>query len=170
MCEKISEDTSIDINNEQKGKRSPSLHNLSLHDIMKIKEVVNEQFKSHTNELNGVEDNMTKYIERNEFEDFKRNIDSKFDNILNEIKENQKDFKNEMRDTKKDINKNIVNLKTELKSSIDTLPTNSDVELALYKNNEKLTKETKQNRNTIIGWIIGFVGLGFTIAKSFGWL
>lgn len=170
MCEKKPKDTSIDINNEQKGKRSPSLHNLSPHDIMKIKEVVNEQFKSHTNDLNGVEDNMTKYIERNEFEDFKRNIDSKFDNILNEIKENQKDFKNEMRDTKKDINKNIINLKTELKSSIDTLPTNSDVELALYKNNEKLTKETTQNRNTIIGWIIGFVGLGFTIAKSFGWL
>ncbi|WP_239719584.1 hypothetical protein [Mammaliicoccus sp. G-M31] len=170
MCEKISEDTSIGINDEQKGKRLPSLHNLSLHDIMKIKEVVNEQFKSHANELNGVEDNMTKYIERNEFEDFKRNIDSKFDNILNEIKGNQKDFKNEMRDTKKDINKNITNLKTELKSSINSLPTNSDVELALYKNNEKLTKETKQNRNTIIGWIIGFVGLGFTIAKSFGWL
>ncbi|WP_341636365.1 hypothetical protein [Staphylococcus casei] len=57
-----------------------------------------------------------------------------------------------------------------LENKVDSLPSSSDIKVMLLENNKELAKEAKQDRNTVIGWVIGFVGLGFTVAKAFGWL
>lgn len=53
---------------------------------------------------------------------------------------------------------------------INALPDASDIKVMLLENNEKYQKERKLDRNMIIGWMIGFVGLGFTVIKALGWL
>lgn len=53
---------------------------------------------------------------------------------------------------------------------INALPDASDIKVLLLENNEKYQNERKLDRNMIIGWMIGFVGLGFTVIKALGWL
>ncbi|WP_436871757.1 hypothetical protein [Mammaliicoccus sciuri] len=55
-----------------------------------------------------------------------------------------------------------------LDKKVDSLPSSSDIKVMLLENNKELKKESKQDRNTIIGWTIGIIGLGFTIVKSLG--
>ncbi|MGX5789927.1 hypothetical protein ACWKSJ_02420 [Staphylococcus equorum] len=93
------------------------------------------------------------------------------------IKEKSDDFGGEdgvdnyiTRDTFDQFEKRIDNKFDNIEKQVASLPSNSDIKVMLLENNKELAKEAKQDRNTVIGWIIGFVGLGFTVAKAFGWL
>lgn len=57
-----------------------------------------------------------------------------------------------------------------LDKKVDSLPSSSDIKVMLLENNKELKKESKQDRNTIIGWMIAIVGVCITIAKSFGFI
>lgn len=57
-----------------------------------------------------------------------------------------------------------------LDKKVDSLPSSSDIKVMLSENNKELKKESKQDRNTIIGWMIAIVGVCVTIAKSFGFI
>lgn len=180
---KILNDVSKEFNNEKKGKTVTSLHNLSHHDIIKISEMIEKQFQERQIDNSSYEsvnsyprgvNDMNKYVEVEKFERFKNHVDTKFDNSMKEFKDEMRamrtDMNNSLNSLRSDINTNVNNMRTELQTSISKLPTNSDVENMLLKNNEELDKEAKQNRNTIIGWTIAIVSLGFTIAKTLGWL
>ncbi|MBN6204443.1 hypothetical protein JZH61_11495 [Staphylococcus saprophyticus] len=117
---------------------------------------------------------MNNYVTRDEFnngikefKDAMRAMRTDMNNNMNSIRT---DMNNNMNSLRTEMNTNSNYLRSEMQNSISKLPTNSEVENILLKNNKELDKEAKQNRNTIIGWTIGIVGLGFTIAKSLGWL
>lgn len=57
-----------------------------------------------------------------------------------------------------------------LDKKVNSLPSSSDIKVMLLENNKELKKESKQDRNTIIGWMIAIVGVCITIAKSFGFI
>lgn len=137
-----------------------------------------ENQKDNIMELNKSDDSaggdMNKYVTRDEFnnemKEFKvemRAMRTDMNNNINSIRTYMKDNMNSLRT---EMNTNSNYLRSEMQNSISKLPTNSEIENILLKNNKELDKEAKKNRNTIIGWTIGIVGLGFTIAKSLGWL
>lgn len=117
---------------------------------------------------------MTNYVTREEFnngiKEFKEEIRAMRTDMNNNMNSIRTDMNNNMNSLRTEMNTNSNYLRSEMQNSISKLPTNSEVENILLKNNKELDKEAKQNRNTIIGWTIGIVGLGFTIAKSLGWL
>ncbi|GEQ04518.1 hypothetical protein EKQ61_06255 [Staphylococcus gallinarum] len=110
---------------------------------------------------------MSNYVTREEFKEEMRAMRSDMNNNFNSIRT---DMNNNINSLRSEINANANNLRIEMQNSISKLPTNSDVKNMLLENNKELDKEAKQNRNTIIGWTIGIIGLGFTIAKSLGLL
>ncbi|OLS04254.1 hypothetical protein AUK68_11475 [Staphylococcus epidermidis] len=110
---------------------------------------------------------MSNYVTRDEFKDEMRAMRSNMNNNFNSIRN---DMNNNINNLRSEMNTNANNLRVEMQNSINKLPTNSDVKNMLHENNKELDKEAKANRNAIIGWTIGLISLGFTIAKSFGWL
>ncbi|MDW4008235.1 hypothetical protein QI287_10285 [Staphylococcus saprophyticus] len=117
---------------------------------------------------------MNNYVTRDEFnngiKEFKDEMRAMRTDMNNNMNSIRTDMNNNMNSLRTEMNTNSNYLRSEMQNSISKLPTNSEVENILLKNNKELDKEAKQNRNTIIGWTIGIVGLGFTIAKSLGWL
>lgn len=117
---------------------------------------------------------MNNYVTRDEFnngiKEFKDEMRAMRTDMNNNMYSIRTDMNNNMNSLRTEMNTNSNYLRSEMQNSISKLPTNSEVENILLKNNKELDKEAKQNRNTIIGWTIGIVGLGFTIAKSLGWL
>lgn len=117
---------------------------------------------------------MNNYVTRDEFnngiKEFKDEMRAMRTDMNNNMNSIRTDMSNNMNSLRTEMNTNSNYLRSEMQNSISNLPTNSEVENILLKNNKELDKEAKQNRNTIIGWTIGIVGLGFTIAKSLGWL
>ncbi|MDW4068316.1 hypothetical protein QI274_10400 [Staphylococcus saprophyticus] len=117
---------------------------------------------------------MNNYVTRDEFnngiKEFKDEMRAMRTDMNNNMNSIRSDMNNNMNSLRTEMNTNSNYLRSEMQNSISKLPTNSEVENILLKNNKELDKEAKQNRNTIIGWTIGIVGLGFTIAKSLGWL
>ncbi|MDW3928142.1 hypothetical protein QI302_11070 [Staphylococcus saprophyticus] len=117
---------------------------------------------------------MNNYVTRDEFnngiKEFKDEMRAMRTDMTNNMNSIRTDMNNNMNSLRTEMNTNSNYLRSEMQNSISKLPTNSEVENILLKNNKELDKEAKQNRNTIIGWTIGIVGLGFTIAKSLGWL
>ncbi|ANK38410.1 MULTISPECIES: hypothetical protein [Staphylococcus] len=117
---------------------------------------------------------MNNYVTRDEFnngiKEFKDEMRAMRTDMNNNMNSIRTDMSNNMNSLRTEMNTNSNYLRSEMQNSISKLPTNSEVENILLKNNKELDKEAKQNRNTIIGWTIGIVGLGFTIAKSLGWL
>lgn len=110
---------------------------------------------------------MNNYVTRDEFKDEMRAMRTDMNNNMNSIRT---DMNNNMNNLRSEMNANANNLRVEMQNSISKLPTNADVKNMLLENNKELDKEAKTNRNTIIGWTIGIIGLAFTIAKSFGLL
>ncbi|HCX2111001.1 TPA: hypothetical protein OZE58_002304 [Staphylococcus aureus] len=107
--------------------------------------------------------NMSNYVTRDEFSNSMREF-------RDEMRAMRTDMNNNMNSLRSELNTNINNLRIETQNSISKLPSNSDVKNMLLENNKELEREAKQNRNTIISWTIGIIGLGFTIAKGFGWI
>ncbi|HHW7841632.1 TPA: hypothetical protein ACU25N_001523 [Staphylococcus aureus] len=107
--------------------------------------------------------NMGNYVTRDEFNNSMREF-------KDEMRAMRTDMNNNMNSLRSELNTNINNLRIETQNSISKLPSNSDVKNMLLENNKELEREAKQNRNTIISWTIGIIGLGFTIAKGFGWI
>lgn len=168
-------ETGVPMNNGQVGK---TIHNSALlneHDIMEIKKIIYEVMSENEKIFSKEEgEKMDNKVNREEFERFKNHIDTKFDNSLKEFKDEMRamrtDINNNMNSIRTEMNANTNNLRNDMQNSISKLPTNSDVKNMLHENNKELDREAKQNRNTVIGWLIGFVGIGFTAAKTFGWL
>lgn len=130
------------------------------------------KMESYNNDSGGGD--MSNYVTRDEFKDEMRAMRTDMNNNFNSIRT---DMNNNVNSLRSEINANANNFRIEMQNSISKLPTNSDVKNMLLENNMELEKEAKQNRNTIISWIIGISGagiglmsLGFTIAKSLGWL
>lgn len=126
-----------------------------------------ENQKDGIMELNENDDsgggNMGNYVTRDEFNNSMREF-------KDEMRAMRTDMNNNMNSLRSELNTNINNLRIETQNSISKLPSNFDVKNMLLENNKELEREAKQNRNTIISWTIGIVGLGFTIAKGFGWI
>lgn len=118
--------------------------------------------------------NMSNYVTRDEFNnsmrDFKDEMRAMRTDMNNNLNSIRTDMNNNMNSLRSEMNTNINNLRIETQNSISKLPSNSDVKNMLVENNKELEREAKQNRNTIISWTIGIIGLGFTIAKGFGWI
>ncbi|WP_437272965.1 hypothetical protein [Staphylococcus aureus] len=118
--------------------------------------------------------NMGNYVTRDEFNnsmrEFKDEMRAMRTDMNNNLNSIRTDMKNNMISLRSEMNTNINNLRIETQNSISKLPSNSDVKNMFLENNKELEREAKQNRNTIISWTIGIVGLGFTIAKGFGWI
>lgn len=72
------------------------------------------------------------------------------------------------KDNFKQFEKEVKRKFKKLDKKIDALPTSTDIKLMLLENNEALKKESRSNKNVIIGWMIAIVSLGLTAAKSFG--
>lgn len=165
-----------DMNKTDVGKTVLEVTTLNKHDIIEIKKATIEalmEYEKRTLDLGGSK-LMSEHIKREEFENFKSHIDTKFDNSMKEFREEMRsmrtDINNNMNSIRTEMNTNTNNLRNDMQNSISKLPTNADVKNILLENNKELDREAKQNRNTVIGWLIGFVGLGFTAAKAFGWL
>lgn len=109
-------------------------------------------------------------VKRNEYENFKNHIDTKFDKILSEMNTNQKEIRNEIRDSRIEMNTNINSFKSDIKSSVNQLPTNSDIENKILRFEKQLFEENKKTRNNIIGWSIAGISLIFTVTKALGWI
>lgn len=127
-------------------------------------------------EIDSRGDNMSNYVTRaefnnsmREFRDEMRAMRTDMNNNLNSIRT---DMNNNMNSLRSEMNTNINSLRVETQNSISKLPSNSDVKNMLLENNKELEKEAKQNRNTIIGWIIGISGTGIglisILLKIFG--
>ncbi|HGO3273166.1 hypothetical protein ACQPSQ_02880 [Staphylococcus aureus] len=137
-----------------------------------------ENQKDDIMELNENDDsgggNMGNYVTRDEFNnsmrEFKDEMRAMRTDMNNNLNSIRTDMNNNMNNLRSELNTNINNLRIETQNSISKLPSNSDVKNMLLENNKELEREAKQNRNTIISWTIGIVGLGFTIAKGFGWI
>ncbi|WP_231386124.1 hypothetical protein [Staphylococcus aureus] len=118
--------------------------------------------------------NMSNYVTRDEFNnsmrEFKDEMRAMRTDMNNNLNSIRTDMNNNMNSLRSELNTNINNLRIETQNSISKLPSNSDVKNMLLENNKELEREAKQNRNTIISWTIGIIGLGFTIAKGFGWI
>ncbi|ARJ08733.1 hypothetical protein B7454_04765 [Staphylococcus lugdunensis] len=124
-----------------------------------------DTIESYNNDSGG--SGMSNYVTRDEFKDEMRAMRSDMNNNFNSIRT---DMNNNINNLRSEMNTNANNLRVEMQNSISKLPTNSDVKNMLFENNKELEKEAKTNRNAIIGWTIGLISLGFTIAKSLGWL
>ncbi|HDH6598767.1 TPA: hypothetical protein PI891_002685 [Staphylococcus aureus] len=137
-----------------------------------------ENQKDDIMELNENDDsgggNMNNYVTRDEFNnsmrEFKDEMRAMRTDMNNNLNSIRTDMNNNMISLRSEMNTNINNLRIETQNSISKLPSNSDVKNMLLENNKELEREAKQNRNTIISWTIGIIGLGFTIAKGFGWI
>lgn len=57
-----------------------------------------------------------------------------------------------------------------LNKSIQDLPNRLQDKIEISNNNlkEEIRKESKSDRNVIIGWLIGVAGLSITVLKAFG--
>ncbi|MDW4295961.1 hypothetical protein QI059_01190 [Staphylococcus saprophyticus] len=175
-------DGKLDLRNSQnfnasaQGNTVPVSNFTEEHDIIELKKIIHEVISEHEKNLFKVEEGekMNNHVKREEFENFKSHIDTKFDNSMKEFREEMRsmrtDINNNMNSIRTEMNTNTNNLRNDMQNSISKLPTNADVKNILLENNKELDREAKQNRNTVIGWLIGFVGLGFTAAKAFGWL
>ncbi|HHV6110035.1 TPA: hypothetical protein ACULZJ_000835 [Staphylococcus aureus] len=139
-------------------------------------EIGNEWEKGYngTKEKDSGGGNMGNYVTRDEFNnsmrEFKDEMRAMRTDMNNNLNSIRTDMNNNMNSLRSELNTNINNLRIETQNSISMLPSNSDVKNMLLENNKELEREAKQNRNTIISWTIGIVGLGFTVAKGFGWI
>lgn len=169
-------DDSVALNTKAVGTTVNDNTLLSKNDIIEIKKATIEalmEYEKRILDLGGSKI-MSEHVKREEYENFKSHIDTKFDNSMKEFREEMRsmrtDINNNMNSIRTEMNTNTNNLRNDMQNSISKLPTNADVKNILLENNKELDREAKQNRNTVIGWLIGFVGLGFTAAKAFGWL
>ncbi|HHQ6949579.1 TPA: hypothetical protein ACSTPL_002533 [Staphylococcus aureus] len=139
-----------------------------------------ENQKDDIMELNENDDsgggNMGNYVTRDEFNksmrEFKDEMRAMRTDMNNNFNSIRTDMNNNMNSLRSEMNTNINSLRVETQNSISKLPSNSDVKNMLLENNKELEKEAKQNRNTIIGWIIGISGTGIglisILLKIFG--
>ncbi|MGO1819821.1 MAG: hypothetical protein ACTH0S_09055 [Senegalia sp. (in: firmicutes)] len=102
-------ETGVPMNNGQVGK---TIHNSALlneHDIMEIKKIIIEalmEYKERSLDLGGRKQ-MSEHVKRDEYENFKNHLDSKFDRIIDKLDENRREIKDDITTSRQEIKDDI---------------------------------------------------------------
>lgn len=94
------------LHEDKKGTSIPTNSSFNKHDIMVLKKAI----KDVLNEDNFNEKEvgtMSEYIKREEYENYKNHLDSKFDRLFDKLDNNRKEIKEDIENTKNEIKTEI---------------------------------------------------------------
>ncbi|MDK9870510.1 MULTISPECIES: hypothetical protein [Staphylococcus] len=97
------------MNETDVGKTIPEATTLNKYDIMEIKKVTIEalmEYEERSLDLGGRKQ-MSEYVKREEYENFKNHLDTKFDRIIDKLDENRREIKDDITTSRQEIKDDI---------------------------------------------------------------
>ncbi|WP_210124027.1 hypothetical protein [Staphylococcus sp. GDY8P95P] len=97
------------MNETDVGKTIPEATTLNKYDIMEIKKITIEalvEYEERSLDLGGRKQ-MSEHVKRDEYENFKNHLDSKFDRIIDKLDENRREIKDDITTSRQEIKDDI---------------------------------------------------------------
>ncbi|MCE5002879.1 hypothetical protein ACWEXP_01040 [Staphylococcus pseudoxylosus] len=95
----------VPLNKNEVGKTIPEVTTLNKYDIIEIKKATIEalvEYEKRTLDLGGSK-LMSEHVKREEYENFKNHLDSKFDRIIDKLDENRRETKDDILASRQEI-------------------------------------------------------------------
>ncbi|MEX6128589.1 hypothetical protein [Staphylococcus saprophyticus] len=110
MNDKVLEfEKGIQLNKNEVGKTIPEATTLNKYDIIEIKNIIIEalmEYEKGTLDLGGSK-LMSEHVKREEYENFKNHLDTKFDRIIDKLDENRREIKDDITNSRQEIKDDI---------------------------------------------------------------